>query len=73
MGQVTPLDAMDALERYGLELSNPALLMCEAEDVAVVGDHLECNGKLYRVERRPEIWDAEPITAHATQVLKALV
>lgn len=71
-GQVTEKTPQQALEMFGVVLSNPAVFLFEIADVASVkiGFVATLNGRSYWVAAGPQIMDAEPRTAHARVLLE---
>lgn len=60
-GQITPMAANVAYEKWGLELNRPhlALMGTEYEGVFKTGDWFEMNGRLFSV-KAIKVWNALP-------------
>lgn len=72
-GQLTPMSAQAALERTGVEMDRPHLLMFGGEGAILPGDMVGCGGRWFEVMRPVEVWDAVAQVACHTVVLSELL
>jgi len=66
-GQMTEKTPGEALEAFGIDVSFPAVWLCDLDDAdsIKVGDKGTYNSRDYRVVAGPKRMDAETITSHA--------
>lgn len=59
-GQITPGGYSAVLERFGVELERPALLLCDLEAGAMMteGGRVLHHERTYGVKAPPKLWDA---------------
>ena len=70
-GQLTVKAPSFAFERYNLDVSRPALWMCDVADAASfkAGDYLTVSGVDWKVLTDPQTHDAQTLTSHASALL----
>lgn len=59
-GQLTPGAYAMVVERFGIELAKPCLLLCDLETGALMteGGRVLKDGRTYSVKTPPKLWDA---------------
>lgn len=73
-GQVTPEKKSAVFERFGVEVDEPHQFMFDTSDLEFVkvGNRFQLGARLFVVELKPQIWNAESVTEHAVAILKEL-
>ena len=71
-GQLYPLTASVAIERTGADRSRPHEWLWDDGTMFSVGDLVKVGDRWFRVSDPPQIFDAEPVTAHARVVLEEI-
>lgn len=73
-GQLTPMDATAAFNKYGVELERPHMWLCDDDDPGIgsttVGSKATSGSREFYVKTPAEIWNAIPAMSFADILLE---
>lgn len=73
-GQLTPISAQAAFERFGVDLARPHLWLCDVDDANIaavtVGSRAVYGSREFRQRTPIQRWDAIPVMSYAECLLE---